>query len=354
MIYHMMSEMLRHPAGEKLKRRIENPSNVPFQNFQQEISQVESSWSDDCTLDVLNPSGTCSLACDSTVGRGSMHAHHLVAHSKVVEALHPIPNTSGDLKSPPDSVMSLANGFDIETMPVDFECDPAETRNAEVSDATLQIQNIRGNFPASFVPSRGSHSNGHSDEPMGGIWPWENRSSSSQNMASAFAMPMDTYIRIPRFSRLAAWMENARILGVSIEYLIKFQPVDGCVQSLWLSDKHALSGDMIGFLKRSTPDLAPTALQLQNPHYLYLDCMPFPELREKILALRAVEPKILDEDELKRDIDEGEAMRCLGPTPWERKSWEIQPWFLRKWWMVTGGEHGELGQLSRWWRLLRS
>jgi hypothetical protein len=31
----------------------------------------------------------------------------------------------------------------------------------------------------------------------------------------------------------------------------------------------------------------------------------------------------------------------------------VQAWFLKKWWMITGGEHGDLGNLSRWWRLFR-
>lgn len=72
-----------------------------------------------------------------------------------------------------------------------------------------------------------------------------------------------------------------------------------------------------------------------------------------MLALRAVRPKVFEEEDLMRATDADGAIRCWGPIPRERRPWEVQPWFLRKWWVLTGGVEGELESSSLSWRRLR-
>jgi hypothetical protein len=173
------------------------------------------------------------------------------------------------------------------------------------------------------------------------------------------SIPSDTYIRVHRCSLLNSFKANATMLGYTTDWVTTY----GChLKSLWcqtLPQPQSQVGvrvdwkENIPAMMKVAPDLAPTATQLQHPHLLYIDIFPFPDFREKMLALRAVRPKVFDEQNFMRDIDTGEAMCCWGPTPWEKRSWEVQPWFLRKWWMLTGGEEGEMGTLSRWWRRFR-
>lgn len=40
-------------------------------------------------------------------------------------------------------------------------------------------------------------------------------------------------------------------------------------------------------------------------------------------------------------------------APWDHRSWEAKPWFLRKYWVLLGGEEGELVRQSEWWRGVR-
>ncbi|KAK2596432.1 hypothetical protein N8I77_013322 [Diaporthe amygdali] len=175
------------------------------------------------------------------------------------------------------------------------------------------------------------------------------------------SIPRDTYIRVHRYSLLNSFMENATMLGYTRDWVT----THGChLKSLWCPtlpqpQPQPQGGirvhwkENISAMMKVAPDLAPTEAQLQYPHLLYIDIFPFPEFREKMLALRAVRPKVFEEKDFMRDIDTGEAICCWGPTPWEKRSWEAQPWFLGKWWMLTGGEQGEMGSLSRWWRRFR-
>ena len=163
------------------------------------------------------------------------------------------------------------------------------------------------------------------------------------------SLPMDSYIRVRRYSFHAASIQNAFILGVDFTQIKDHKCGRDRLVSPWVNqsmnttlDEHAV-----------VPDLSPGEGQKKHDHDLYIDCLPFKGFREKLLALRSVEPKIFDEEDFIHDLDYRDAMQCWGPTPWEDKSWEVQVWFLNKWWMITGGESGEMGQSSRWWRMFR-
>jgi hypothetical protein len=167
--------------------------------------------------------------------------------------------------------------------------------------------------------------------------------------ASSPSIPMDSYIRIGRYSFHAACVENANILGISFAQLQEHECNNNRLGSPW---REATDGTPWHHVL-SAPDLSPTRGQCSYDHDLYIDCLPFKDFREKVLAVRSVVPRIFDEDDFIRDLDFRDAFQCWGPTPWQSRSWEVQPWFLKKWWMLTDGEVGEMATSSRWWRAFR-
>jgi len=113
------------------------------------------------------------------------------------------------------------------------------------------------------------------------------------------------------------------------------------------------------------PDLRPTRIQITTPHPGYVDALPFPSVRSRIIELMANDPPLFDEEELWRDIEAGGLMcwgsiavrrgqaSVAGGAPWDSRSWEAKTWFLAKWSFIVGGEDGELGKASEWWREMR-
>jgi Domain of unknown function (DUF3425) len=112
-------------------------------------------------------------------------------------------------------------------------------------------------------------------------------------------------------------------------------------------------------------DLRPTRIQITTPHPGYVDVLPFPSVRSRIIELLANDPPLFDEDEFWRDIEAGGLMcwgsiavrrgtrSTAGGAPWDSRSWEAKTWFLAKWSFIVGGEDGELGRASEWWREMR-
>lgn len=192
-----------------------------------------------------------------------------------------------------------------------------------------------------------------------------------------FSDPYLNHIRVDAICTMTAMWENCLQLGVS-EWVLcdetsqssfyrpgshstnstnlisatngKSEAVDGVVrtvQSIWKSVK---------------PDLRPIKEQVTIPHHPCLDIFPFPTFRRNALK-GAV---LLDEDEFFLDATNG--IICWGGagvgkgdqksgtgkastgTPWDHRSWEAKPWFLRKYWVLLGGEEGELVRQSEWWR----
>ena len=112
-------------------------------------------------------------------------------------------------------------------------------------------------------------------------------------------------------------------------------------------------------------DLRPNSEQVTVKHHPYIDILPFPTLRKNLI----IHQEEIDEDELFQDLLTG--LVCWGGagigrkdredstgyastgTPWDVRSWEARVWFLQKYWTLLGGEDGELGRQSEWWRGIR-
>jgi len=108
------------------------------------------------------------------------------------------------------------------------------------------------------------------------------------------------------------------------------------------------------------PDLVPTTLQRERPHGMYLDMIPFPVFRDRVITLLCMDPPAFDERDLKRDIeDEGLLVWGVSQGSTERtaslvrdrRNWECSKWFYRKWKLLIDGSG--LDEQSRWWRMMR-
>ncbi|KAH8697642.1 hypothetical protein BGW36DRAFT_397307 [Talaromyces proteolyticus] len=112
----------------------------------------------------------------------------------------------------------------------------------------------------------------------------------------------------------------------------------------------------------------PTLSQMLCPHPAFMDLIPFPVFRARAITLLAMQPHLINLQELKNDlaIENGlsywstasnEARTpMVGATqgqPWDMHSWEVAPWFLCKWRTLFGGEDGEVWNQSLWWQRAR-
>ncbi|OIW29060.1 hypothetical protein CONLIGDRAFT_633258 [Coniochaeta ligniaria NRRL 30616] len=106
----------------------------------------------------------------------------------------------------------------------------------------------------------------------------------------------------------------------------------------------------------SYPDsLTPTPLQASEPHHPWVDLLPWPVLRDRILHLSAGD--LLDEDDLCHDIVEldttlapsEKAALIVWGAPWDPSGWEATPAFLQKWgWLLENCD--EILQATNYWR----
>jgi hypothetical protein len=106
--------------------------------------------------------------------------------------------------------------------------------------------------------------------------------------------------------------------------------------------------------------LRPCATQLMHKHHPYIDVLPFPTFRERVIKLAYVDEPLIDEEDLCNDL-QNDGLVCWGSSlgggsaaigsgaPWDIRSWEAQPWFLRKWWILIGGAEGEIYKQTQWW-----
>ncbi len=100
--------------------------------------------------------------------------------------------------------------------------------------------------------------------------------------------------------------------------------------------------------------LSPTALQDSTPHHPWIDLLPWPVLRDRILQL--VVSERIDEDDLCHDLVEldttqgsDKASLIVWGEPWDPWGWEASRAFLRKWgWLVEGCT--EILEATNHWR----
>ncbi|GIJ85000.1 hypothetical protein Asppvi_003855 [Aspergillus pseudoviridinutans] len=169
-------------------------------------------------------------------------------------------------------------------------------------------------------------------------------------------------IQLTTMSFVAACFANAAMLGLSPEALWSRTSQSPFYQAQMADYPFgSASTGQFAYLK---PLLRPSSTQVAHPHHPYLDILPFPSFRDRIIQLLQVQPPPFDPDKLCQDL-KSDGLICWGSTkrdgrdkagsgaPWDIRSWEIKPWFLNKWWFLFDGPDGEMYQHSRWWSELR-
>jgi hypothetical protein len=180
--------------------------------------------------------------------------------------------------------------------------------------------------------------------------------------------PRVTCIQYSQLKILPACIENARSMGL----LGHDSSMPLCFPSSPFH-RHVTPSDdprklLAGITLPSTPlNLKPTLPQVLYPHPAFMDLIPMPTFRSRVITLAATRPQLFDIWELKRDmfVDDGlvfwsnmNGNAGLGTgegqgQPWDERSWEAAPWFLRKWRMLVDGEEGDVWKQSLWWQRAR-
>ncbi|KAF8859049.1 hypothetical protein BDZ45DRAFT_372188 [Acephala macrosclerotiorum] len=188
-----------------------------------------------------------------------------------------------------------------------------------------------------------------------------------QNASNEYAASLPdirrNHIRIKQVLFVAACVANASTLGITI-----VTPDCDDLESPFfrdnLSETSAKTACLNEFAHVRTC-LRPCATQLMHRHHPYIDMLPFPTFRERVIKLACAEEPMIDEDDLCKDLSENDGLICWGSalgggsavtgtgTPWDSRSWEAQPWFLRKWWILIGGKDGEIYKQTQWWCEMR-
>lgn len=169
-------------------------------------------------------------------------------------------------------------------------------------------------------------------------------------------------IQLTTMSFVAACFANAAMLGLSPEALWSRTSQSPFYQAQVTSDSFGPANT--GQFAHLKPLLQPSSTQLTHPHHPYLDILPFPAFRNRVIQLLMVQPPPFDSEKLCQDL-KSDGLICWGSTkrdgrdivgsgaPWDLRSWEIKPWFLKKWWFLFDGPDGQLYEHSRWWSELR-
>ena len=190
-----------------------------------------------------------------------------------------------------------------------------------------------------------------------------------QNVNAEYVAPLpdprQNHIRMKQVLFLAACAANASTIGVTLGA----DQSEGCenVESPFFRECISESAAKAACLSEFTSlksHLRPSATQLLHSHHPYIDVLPFPTFRDRVIKLACTEEPMIDEDDLCGDLHK-DGLICWGSSlgggsaamgsgaPWDIRSWEAQPWFLKKWWILIGGAEGEIYKQTQWWCEMR-
>lgn len=106
------------------------------------------------------------------------------------------------------------------------------------------------------------------------------------------------FLAMQSMTVMAAFIYNGHILGITCSLAPGFHV-------------HALACNL-------PPAMAPTLKQQIVPHKTYIDTLPWPSLRDRILN----SPSALNEQEFLTDVA---SLKVWGAMPWDPMAWEVGP-----------------------------
>ncbi|KAF4637668.1 hypothetical protein G7Y89_g421 [Cudoniella acicularis] len=240
---------------------------------------------------------------------------------------------------------------------------PLSGRNSSEEEAQLAsalIGQLRlDNTPETRSLIKTSIARGHNirDVLLAGLGVLGNPSISSSKLSN----PHINTLTLLKTSTLQAYLTIARSMSIHIPDLY----LHDCPSPFHKPDLAAKGADFqtlaISYhFSNIPPNLHPTSAQILHPHHPWLDLIPFPTLRERAITLSAMNPPLIEVNDLKNDIFMNDGLFCWrnskregGMQPWEMRSWEAELWFLKKWWILLGGEEADVWQQTQWWRSMK-
>jgi hypothetical protein len=154
---------------------------------------------------------------------------------------------------------------------------------------------------------------------------------------------LDHLMTLTKFNVLRAFIQNFTVLGLAL------QEMDDDILSPFNS---ALSGTSDTRPSWNVPpSLSPTVVQIHVPHHPWLDCFPFPQVRDNIIRVA----QLFNDCDLCTDIMDpanGDVGMMVWGDPWVPQNWEVSELFVRKWsWVINGCP--EIILASNFWRARR-
>jgi hypothetical protein len=150
---------------------------------------------------------------------------------------------------------------------------------------------------------------------------------------------LDHLLTLSKFNIFRAFVDNIQTLGMSIEHMGEdvFSPF-----SLALPNPYE---------KNIPASLCPTTTQRYIPHHPWLDCFPFPQMRDNLINAA----DSFDDCELCCDLMDptnGDIGMLIWGDPWLPQNWEVTELFIQKWHWAIRGCSGILLS-SNYWRSKR-
>jgi len=179
-----------------------------------------------------------------------------------------------------------------------------------------------------------------------------------QDMGDFLPNVYQNNIRVNHINLVAACIANLGMLGMSVDNL-DCEEAESCFFGNRITQNTASSS--IGYLHLKR-DLRPIPAQHDFSHHPYIDCIPFPDFRNRLIKMIDADPEM--EYDFCKDLEK-DGLICWGSAlngqsqgvgsgaPWDMRSWEAQPWFIKKWWLLVGGPEGDMYKQSRWWCEMR-
>lgn len=149
---------------------------------------------------------------------------------------------------------------------------------------------------------------------------------------------LDQLFTLSKFNVLRAFVDNMAALGLDMQGMDD----DAISPFSVTSPRNRDAG-------KSLPEsLAPTSTQRSTPHHPWLDCFPFPRIRDNLVT----GSRSFNDCELCTDIMDpanGDVGMMVWGDPWLPQNWEVSELFARKWaWVIQGCE--EILVYSNSWR----
>lgn len=163
---------------------------------------------------------------------------------------------------------------------------------------------------------------------------------------------VDHLLTLTKFNVLRALLGNLAALGLSIQMVED----DGYgALSPFNSTTNPSSIGHHSYHRRDRnilpASLLPTTTQLSIPHHPWLDCFPYPRMRDNIINA----PEGFDDCELCTDMMDpanGDIGLMVWGDPWLPQNWEVSEFFVQKWpWVIEGCS--EILVHSNYWRAKR-